>query len=128
MSRRNRFYQKKESENTQRRSQFSKGLAVLIVFSSIMIVAFTLLANFTLLLLDKQPMANETISVVTTFGGITATAGAAVYSALAYIRDLSLNKHGLRVPEGGGKHYMSHSLHEDHCMHEDKGDINFQWN
>jgi hypothetical protein len=48
-------------------------------------------ANFILLWFDKMPMAQETVAVISIFGGIVQTLSFGGYVALTAVRDVSLN-------------------------------------
>ena len=87
-------YKKLKREN-KRKLEFSQRIALTIVAYSGFIVFFTVCLNFVLLWTDKMPMAEETIATISTYGGITATAGTVVYGALAGWRDYSKNKTGV---------------------------------
>lgn len=56
------------------------------------IVAVSLVMNFILLWFNRQPMTQEFLTVVATYGGITSTLTFAGYVVLNSIRHTSLNK------------------------------------
>jgi len=97
----------REKNKNKRVWQVSQIIALIIIGFSMGIVLLTVVLNFALIWADRGAMADETIATITTYGGITATAGTAVYAALSLFRDMSLNKWGLRVPkDGSGKYYL----------------------
>ena len=73
------------------------------------LVAFVFVTNAILSLLDKMPLSDLSVAIVTIYGGF-ATSG---YFALNGIRDLSLNKHRLRIVEDeNGKQVIEAIPHE----------------
>ena len=94
---------KKLTKTPKEKMQFSKKIALLIVVFSGSIVAFMVCLNFLLLWFGKESMSQETIAAITTYGGITATAGTVVYGALTGWRDtvaIAHNKLDLPGPYG----------------------------
>ena len=79
--------------------QFSQRLAQMIVVFSMWIVFYTITINAILLFLEKPGMTDETIAMITTFGGIVATVAPVVYGVLTGWRDYSKNKYGVTLAE-----------------------------
>ncbi|MDR0821842.1 MAG: hypothetical protein LBN40_05220 [Oscillospiraceae bacterium] len=73
----------------KKKREFSK---LHVVFAD-SLVAVVFIANIILSLLDKMPISDLSVAIVTIYGGF-ATGG---YFALCGFRDASLNKHGLRI-------------------------------
>ncbi|MCL2461029.1 MAG: hypothetical protein FWF44_00050 [Defluviitaleaceae bacterium] len=84
------YYRRQQSKKPMEFSQ--KVLVMSITFAAIIVVA-TLAANFLLLWNGKQPMTDETVIVVSTYGGITSGVAMAAYTALTAVRNNSFNKH-----------------------------------
>ena len=81
--------------------QFSKLIALLIIVFSAGIVFLMVCLNFILLWCGRESMSQETVAAITTYGGITATAGTVVYGALTGWRDHSRNTCGVTHGELG---------------------------
>jgi len=84
------YYKQQQSKKPLEFMQLSLLLALFFSFG---VVLLTLLGDFLLLWNGHQPMSDEAVAVVTTYGGITASVATAAYSALTAIRNWSFNKH-----------------------------------
>ncbi len=104
---------RRDSGNKKKKREFSKAH---VVFADAL-VAIVYITNMVLAMLDKIPVSDLAVTIVSIYGGF-ATGG---YFTLCAIRDTSLNRHRLRittdgdgtehkewVPEdGGGSYYTS---------------------
>ncbi len=79
--------------------QFSQGLCV----CSWVMLAVTVMMEFALQWTDRGSMSNIVIALIS-FVTVFINGG---YITQNICRDRSLNNNGLRIPEGGGKHYLS---------------------
>lgn len=75
------------------RLEFAQKMVFITSVYAMTIVVLVLGANFFLLLNDKVPMSEETITTVTVYGGITSTLVFGGYAGLTAIRNCSRNKH-----------------------------------
>ena len=85
----------------KKKMEFSQKFASCIVVFSMFIVFVAVCLNFTLLWFGKESMSQETIAAISTYGGITATAGMVVYGALTGWRCHSKNATGITHGELG---------------------------
>jgi len=92
---------KQSAKSKKKRLEFSQRMTLVSAIFSMLIVIAVHSANFMLLWNDRQPMAQETISTVTIYGGITSTLTLGGYFALTGVRNCSVNKHG-KADEVGG--------------------------
>ena len=77
----------------KKKMEFSQKIVATAFSLSGFIVILTLGANFLLLWVGKTPMTQETISTITTYGGITSGLAFAAYSALTAWRNWSLDRY-----------------------------------
>jgi predicted permease len=78
--------------NRNKRLEFAQKQALLLILSSLFVVAATIFGNFILLWFDKMPMQQETITAISVFGGICSIGASAVYASLTAVRNCSQNK------------------------------------
>ncbi len=84
----------RRKRSKKKKPEFSK---LHVIFADAL-VGFVFLANIVLTMLDKMPLSDLSVTIVTIYGGF-ATGG---YFTLCGFRDASLNKNGLRIVEGEG--------------------------
>lgn len=86
--------------------EFFQKIVIVAFIVSVVMVAVPIGLNFVLLWNGKQPMQQETVATITTFGGIMAGAASFAYAGLNAIRAWSLNKHvtGPSQQNGGDNH------------------------
>lgn len=89
----------------RKKRQFSK---IHVIFADCL-VAFVWISWVMLQLLDKTVPSDLAMSLVSIYGSF-ATGG---YFAVNAIRDTSLNKHGIHVPQPGTKLYIPQSASTD---------------
>jgi hypothetical protein len=84
---------KKANSKPYKKMEFAQKVVILaFIFSALIVIAITV-ANFILLWTERQPMTQETITAITTYGGITSGLAFSSYATLNAIRTWSLNKH-----------------------------------
>lgn len=91
-------------KSKKKKREFSK---IHVIFAD-SLVAFVFLANIILTLLDKMPLSDLSVTIVTIYGGF-ATGG---YFALCGFRDSSLNKNGLRIVEDANGNTIKEAVPE----------------
>lgn len=87
-----RRYESLLRDTNQKRLQFSQKMTLISAVFSMVFVVGVNAANFILLWHGKQPMAEETVTAMSIYGGITSTLTFGGYCALSGVRDCSLNK------------------------------------
>ena len=96
MARRRRYY----DEPVKKELEFAQKMVVVAYPFSMSFVFIMNVANFILLWTGRQPMTQETISAITTFGNVTSGLAFSAYGTLNAIRAWSMNKYcGGKLPE-----------------------------
>ena len=86
----------------KKKMEFAQFIVYLSIIFSVLIVFYTITGNFILIFLGKPSIEQETITVITTFGGVLSGVTFSAYATLNAIRTWSLNKHlGGAIPEKG---------------------------